>query len=201
MSKAAKKTSSASTSAHLPQHRLSPFLSGSNHCRGCCGDGWVMLADGEPDQAAQSAVGVGSNVVSQRDRKSGAPCSSRRCILVDAWRARRDPAEQPARQVRVRDNPTATDQDRCARDRTHRAYPHPAADQLPGASVSFPAVRTPPDAVWPMSRGAACPDVPPIKADQPPRVAPCVASHRSSGCGTSSSCRSRKTGKRSRRDE
>jgi hypothetical protein len=28
-------------------------------------------ADGEPDQAAQSAVGVGSHVVSQRDRQSG----------------------------------------------------------------------------------------------------------------------------------
>ena len=26
------------------QHRLSPFLSGSSHCRGCCGDGWVVLA-------------------------------------------------------------------------------------------------------------------------------------------------------------
>ena len=123
-------------------------------------------ADGEPDQAAQGAVGVGSHVVSQRDRQSGAARSPHRRVLADAWRARRDPADQPARQGRVRDDPRASDQDRCARDRAHRAHPHPAADQLPGAGV-VPDRRARPDAVRPMSRGAACPDEPPTKADQP----------------------------------
>jgi hypothetical protein len=54
-------------------------------------------ADGEPDQAAQSAAGVGSHVVSQRDRQSGAARSPHRRVLADARRARRDPAEQSAR--------------------------------------------------------------------------------------------------------
>ena len=48
-----------------------------------------------------------------------------------------------------------------------------------------PARRARPDAVWTMSCGAACPDQPPTKADHPPRVAPCVTSHRSSRGGTS----------------
>ena len=53
-------------------------------------------ADGEPDQAAQDAVGVGPHVVSQRDRQSGAAGPAHRRVLADAWRARRDPeGEQP----------------------------------------------------------------------------------------------------------
>jgi len=53
-------------------------------------------ADGKSDQAAQSAVGVGSHVVSQRDGQSGAARSPHRRVLADAWRARRDPADEPA---------------------------------------------------------------------------------------------------------
>ena len=56
-------------------------------------------ADGEPDQAAQNAVGVGSHVVPQRDRQSGAARAPHRRVLADAWRARSDsrrPARSPA---------------------------------------------------------------------------------------------------------
>ena len=76
------------------------------------------------------------------------------------------PQHQPARQCRVRDDPRAPDQDRRARDRAHRAHPRPAADELPGGRI-VPHRRARPHAVRPMSRGAACPDEPPTKADQP----------------------------------
>ena len=76
------------------------------------------------------------------------------------------PPTNPLATCRVRDDPRAPDQDRRARDRAHRAHPHPAADQLPGAGV-VPDRRARPDAVRPMSRGAACPDEPPTEADQP----------------------------------
>ena len=45
------------------------------------------------------------------------------------------PRTKPARQLRVRDDPSAPDQDRRTRDRTHRAHPHPTADELPGRGV------------------------------------------------------------------
>src|SRR4029077_13625779 len=45
------------------------------------------------------------------------------------------------------------DQHRRARDRAHRAYPHPAADELPGASA-VPRRRARPDAGRTMSGGA-----------------------------------------------
>src|SRR5215467_13004252 len=60
------------------------------------------VGDGEPDQAAQGAIGVGSHVVSQRDRQSGAAGPRYRCVLADAWCARRDPPGEPACEVRVR---------------------------------------------------------------------------------------------------
>jgi Transposase DDE domain group 1 len=41
-------------------------------------------ADGEPDQAAQGAVGIRPDVVSQRDRQSGAARFPHRGVLVDA---------------------------------------------------------------------------------------------------------------------
>src|SRR5262245_31148706 len=71
-------------------------------------------ADGEFDQAAQSAAGVGSNVLPQRDRQSGAARLPHRRLLADAWRARsaRRRQDQPACQLRVRDHPGAPDQDR-----------------------------------------------------------------------------------------
>jgi hypothetical protein len=46
---------------------------------------------------AQGTAGVGSHVVSQRDRQSGTTCSAHRCVLADACRARRDPADRPAK--------------------------------------------------------------------------------------------------------
>src|SRR6516225_4837398 len=54
--------------------------------------------DGESDQAAQGAARLGSHVVSQRDRQSGAAGAAHRRVLADARRARRDPADEPARQ-------------------------------------------------------------------------------------------------------
>ena len=89
------------------------------------------------------------------------------------------PRANPLAKCRVRDDPRAPDQDRRARDRAHRAHPHPAADQLPGAGV-VPNRRARPAAVRPMSRGAACPDEPPTRQINPKRVAQRVASHRSS---------------------
>src|SRR5439155_22697334 len=85
---------------------------------------------------------------------------------------------QPARQVRVRNDPRAPDQDRGACDRAHRAHPCPAADELPGKGA-VPRRRAPPHAIRPMNRGAVCPDEPPTTADQPGRVGRRVASHRS----------------------
>src|SRR2546423_14743524 len=55
-------------------------------------------ADEEPDQAAQNTVGVGSHVMSQRDRQSGAARPPHRRVLADAWCARRNSADEPARQ-------------------------------------------------------------------------------------------------------
>src|SRR6516225_4971076 len=49
---------------------------------------------GEPDQAAQGTAGIRSHVVPQRDGQSGAACSAHRRVLVDARRARRDPADR-----------------------------------------------------------------------------------------------------------
>ena len=48
---------------------------------------------------------------------------------------------------------------------THRAHPRPTAQELPGRGV-VPGRRPRPDAVRPMSRGAACPDEPPTEANQ-----------------------------------
>jgi hypothetical protein len=118
------------------------------------------------DDTFCAAHGVGSHVVSQRDRQSSATRSPYCRVLADAWRARRDPADQPVRQLPVRDDPRTPDQDRRARDRTHRAHPHPAADELPGGGI-VPNRRARPAAIRPMSRGASCPDEPPIQADQP----------------------------------
>src|SRR5262249_11168910 len=67
--------------------------------------------------------------------------------------------------ARLRTFARAPDQDRRARDRTHRAHPRPTADELPGRGV-VPGRRTRPEAVRPMSRGAACPDEPPTEAIQ-----------------------------------
>src|SRR5271154_395991 len=53
-------------------------------------------ADGEPDQAAQGATGVRPHVVSQRDGQSGAARPPHCRVLADAWRACRDPADEPA---------------------------------------------------------------------------------------------------------
>src|SRR5271155_4233368 len=80
--------------------------------------------------------------------------------------AARDPAAQPARQLRVRDAPRAPDQDRRARHRAHRAHPRPAADELPGGSV-VQSRRARPAAIRPMSRGAVCPSEPRTEANQP----------------------------------
>src|SRR6202163_4671245 len=64
-------------------------------------------ADGKPNQAQQGETGVGSHVVSQRDRQSGASRAPHRRILADALRALRDPTDEPARPLRVRDGPRA----------------------------------------------------------------------------------------------
>jgi hypothetical protein len=94
--------------------------------------------------------------VSQRDRQSSAPRPPHCRVLADAWRARRHPADKPARQCRVRDDPRAPDQDRSTRDRTHRAHPHPAADQLPRRAV-VPNRRTRPHAVRPITPRGSVP--------------------------------------------
>ena len=78
---------------------------------------------------------LASDRMSQRDRQSGAARPPHRRVLADAWRARRDPEGEPARQVRVRHHPGAPDQDRGARDRACRAYPRPAADRCPDAAL------------------------------------------------------------------
>jgi hypothetical protein len=107
---------------------------------------------------------------SQRDRQSSAARSPYCCVLVDTWHARRDPPGDPARNVRVRDDPRTPDQDRGARDRASRAYPRPAADELPGTGV-VPVRRTRHHAVRPISRGAVCPDEPPTWQINPERAA------------------------------
>jgi hypothetical protein len=53
----------------------------------------------------------------------------------------------------------APDQDRCARDRAHRAHPHPTADQLSGGSA-VPRRRIRPDALRTMRCGAKSPGAP-----------------------------------------
>src|SRR3984893_14491919 len=78
--------------------------------------------DGKPDPPAQGAAGVGSHVVSQRDRQLGAARAPHRSVLADALRALSDPTDEPARPLRVRDASRAPDQDRGARDRTYRTY-------------------------------------------------------------------------------
>jgi Transposase DDE domain group 1 len=83
-----------------------------------------------------------------------------------------------AREVRVRDDTRAPDQDRGARDRAYRAYPRAAADELPGRGA-IPVRRTQLYGVRPMSRGAVCPDEPPTWPINPERAACRVASHRS----------------------
>jgi hypothetical protein len=65
----------------------------------------------------------------------GASRSPHRRVLADAWGARRDPTDQPARQLRIRDAPRAPDQDRCTCHRAHRARPRANADELPGGSI------------------------------------------------------------------
>jgi hypothetical protein len=135
--------------------------------------------DGESDQAAQDAVGVGSHVVSQRDRQSSPARSSHRRVLANAWRPRRHPSHQRACLRRVRDNPRAPYQDWRARDRAHCPHPRPTANELSRGDI-VPHRCTRPHAVRPMSCGAVGPDEPPFKADQPQRVAQRVASHRSS---------------------
>jgi Transposase DDE domain group 1 len=60
------------------------------------------------------------------------------------------------------DAPRAPDQDRGARDRTYRAHSRPVADELPGGST-VPRRCAWPDAVRPLSHGAACPDEPPTR--------------------------------------
>jgi hypothetical protein len=82
--------------------------------------------------------------------------SSHRRVLADACRPRRDPADQPACQLRIHDDPRAPDQDRGAGDRAYRAHPRPAADELPGGRI-VPNRRTRPAAVRPVSRGACAP--------------------------------------------
>jgi hypothetical protein len=133
-------------------------------------------ADGKPDQAAQGAALLGPHVVPQRDGQSGTPRTPHRCVLVDAWRARRDPSDKPARHRRVRDDPRAADQHWCARDRAHRAYSRPPANQLPGSGIVPNSSRTRLAPIRPVSCAAVCPDEPPTKADQTQRVAQRVAS-------------------------
>jgi hypothetical protein len=88
----------------------------------------------------------------QRDGQSGTPRTPHRCVLV----ARRDPSGEPSRHCRVRDDPRAPDQDWCTRDRAHRAYSRPPANQLPGSGI-VPNRCTRPHAVRSMSRGASRP--------------------------------------------
>jgi hypothetical protein len=110
---------------------------------------------------------AGSTGMRQEDRR----------VLADAWRARRYPAEQSARQGRVRDHPGTTDQDRRARDRASRPHPRSAADELSGGRA-VPHRRARPDAVRPIGSGAVCPAAPPTWQINPERVAQRVASYR-----------------------
>ena len=88
-------------------------------------------ADGEPDQAAQGAAGVGSHVVSfaRPPIRCGSTLHTAAFWLMHR-RARRDPARPCARQGRVRHHPAAPDQDRRARDRAWPPHPRAAADEL-----------------------------------------------------------------------
>ena len=45
--------------------------------------------DGEPDQAAQNAIGLGSNILPFRHRQPGPPCAAHRRLLAHAHRPRR----------------------------------------------------------------------------------------------------------------
>jgi hypothetical protein len=51
----------------------------------------------------------------KRDGQSGTARPPHRSVLADAWRARRDPADEPARWLRVRHDPRPPDQDWRAR--------------------------------------------------------------------------------------
>jgi hypothetical protein len=73
--------------------------------------------------------------VPQRNGQSGAARSPHRRVLADAWPKRRDPANQSARQCRVRHYPRAPDQDRRTHDRASRTHPRPAADELPRGRI------------------------------------------------------------------
>ena len=108
--------------------------------------------------------------------------------LADASGARCDPAGTPARPCRVRDHPRAPDQDRRPCDRTCRAHPHSAADELPGGRT-VPRRSAWPDAVRPLSHGAACPDEPPTRQIKPTRVAQRVDAHRSRPGGSTACVR------------
>jgi len=104
--------------------------------------------------------------------------TSHRRILADALRALSDPTDEPARSLRVRDAPRAPDQDRGARDRTYRAHSCSVADELPGGST-VPRRSAWPDAVRPLSHGAARPDEPPTRQINPQCVAQRVDANRS----------------------
>jgi hypothetical protein len=69
------------------------------------------------------------------------------------------PQNGPARQGRIHDNTRASDQDRCACDRAHRAHPYPTADKLSGGST-VPRRRVRPNALRTLSRGAKSPGAP-----------------------------------------
>ena len=116
--------------------------------------------------------------MSQRDRQSGAARSPHRGVLADALRALSDPTDEPTRPLRVRDAPRARDQDWGARDRTYRAHSRSVADELPGGST-VPRPRAWPDAVRPLSHGAACPYEPPTRQINPQCVAQRVDANRS----------------------
>ena len=144
----------------LKRHRPTPGLSGAATVTTAASRRWTgqrtkARADGEPDQAAQGAALLRPLVVPQRDGQSGA-CSPYRRVLTDAWRARRDPSDEPARQRRVHDDQRAPDQDRRSRDRAHRAHSRPPADELPAGGV-VPDRSARPHAVWPVSCGASRP--------------------------------------------
>jgi len=98
-----------------------------------------------------------------------------RASAVDQYE---DPRDEPARPLRVRDAPRAPDQDRGARDRTYRAHSRPVADELPGGST-VPRRCAWPDAVRPLSHGAARPDEPPTRQINPQCVAQRVNANRS----------------------
>ena len=85
------------------------------------------------------------------------------------------PAEQSARQLRVRDDKRAPDQDRRARDRASRPHRRSSADELPGGRA-VPHRRPRPPAHRPRGR---VPAEPPTWQINPERLAQRVSSYRS----------------------